>query len=114
MSNPARYSFTLVLGDSFSDVWTVKDSAGTAIDLSGGTARMEINTAADGSGTALLVATSSDWIALGADGTMTFSVPAASTTALSFTTAYYDAWITLSGTKETILYGEVTGQKAIS
>ena len=99
MSNPARYSFTLVLGDSFSDVWTVKDSAGTA---------------ADGSGTALLVATSSDRIALGADGTMTFSVPAASTTALSFTTAYYDAWITLSGTKETILYGEVTGQKAIS
>ena len=36
MSNPAKYSFTMVRGDTFSDFWTIKDSAGVAIDLSRG------------------------------------------------------------------------------
>lgn len=114
MSNPARYNFTLVFGDTFADVWTLKDSAGNAVDLSSGTARMEINSAVDGSGTALLVATSADYITLGADGTMRFAVPKASTSALTFETAYYDSWIELSDIRETILFGEVTGQKAIA
>ena len=114
MSNPARYNFTLVRGDTFADVWTIKDSDGNVIDLSGGSAKFEVNEEEDGSGSALLAANESDWIALASNGTMTFSIPAASTAALSFDTAYYDAEVTIGGTTETILYGDVTLHKDIA
>lgn len=115
MSNPARYNILLVRGDTFADVWTIADSDGNLIDLSSATARMEINSADDGSGDALLVAESSNnTISLGADGTMTYNVPAASTATLDFTTAYYDAQITLDDVVETILYGDVTLKKDIA
>ena len=105
---------TIVRGDTFADVWTIKDSAGAVIDLSSGSAKCEINSSEDGSGTALLTANESDHIALASNGTMTFSIPAASTSTLSFTTAYYDAEITVGGVTETILYGEVTLHKDIA
>jgi hypothetical protein len=115
MSNPARYNFLLVRGDDFTDVWTIKDSSGNLVDLSTAAARMVINSAEDGSGTDLLTADSSNnTIALTANGTWTFNVPAASTAALDFTTAYYDAQLTLLGKIETILYGEVTLKKDIA
>lgn len=115
MSNPARYNILLVRGDDFVDVWTIKDSSGNAIDLASATARMEINESEDGSGDALLVAESStNTIVLGADGTMTFAVPRASTESLDFTTAYYDAQITVDDVRETILYGDVTLRKDIA
>lgn len=115
MSNPARYNFTLVRGDDFTDVITVKDANGVAIDLSSASARFEINSAADGSGTAQLTANSaSNTISLAADGTLTFAVPRASTEALDFTTGYYDLEITVNDVRETILFGEVTFKKDIA
>jgi hypothetical protein len=115
MSNPARYNFTLVRGDDFTDVWTIKDSDGVAVDLSSASARMVISSAEDGSGTDYLEADSSNsTIVLGADGTMRFAVPRASTESLDFSVAYYDAHIVVNDLKETILFGNVTLKKDIA
>jgi len=114
MSNPVKYNFTLVRADTFADVWTIKDSAGTAIDLSAGTCKFEINPESDGSGTAILTATQADYITLGADGTVTFAIPPAVTGPLDFVRAYYDFELTLATIVETILFGDVTLYKDIA
>lgn len=111
---PGRYHFTIVRGDTFDPVWTIKDSDNVAIDLSAGTCKFEINSEKDGSGTVHLTATEADDITLGADGTVTFNIPAASTISLDFSVAYYDFQITLAGVVETILFGEVTLYKDIA
>ena len=108
MSNPGNYDFTMVRGDTFADVWTVKDSDSVVIDLSGGTCKFEINSAEDGSGTSLLTATQANYITLGADGTVTFAIPDSVTSALTFTRGYYDFEITLATVVETLLFGAVT------
>ena len=111
MSDPGRWNFMLVAGDTFPDVVTVSDSDGVAIDLSAGACRFDINSAEDGSGTILVDVTDADYIALGADGTITFSIPTSVTSILDFTVGYHNLVITLSSVVETLLHGEVTLQK---
>ena len=115
MSNPAKYDFTMVKGDTFSDVWTVRDADGVVVDLSAGSAKYEINEKNDGSGDVYLTATTGGGgIALGSDGTITFSIASGTTAALTFTKGYYDFELTLSGVVETIMFGQVTLQPKIA
>ena len=93
----ATYDFEIEQGANLilSFVW--KDSAGSLIDLTGYTARMQIRKTKSTSAT-LLSITTSDYITLGgAAGTIAVDVPAATTEALDFTSGVYDLELISSG-----------------
>lgn len=92
-----RQNLDIVQGQTFSYTYTHRDSAGSAIDLTGYTARMSIKVNLLSTGSAFL-STGADadggTITLGgALGTVTLAMTAAETTALDQTDAFINAFL---------------------
>lgn len=78
------YNFTIEQGATFSQVWTYKDSAGAAINLTGYTARMKARQDIASTTAILDLTTENSGISLGGSaGTITLSISATATAALS-------------------------------
>ena len=101
-----RLNLTCKRGSNFSAVLTWRDEAGVLVDLTGYTAEMDIRTAPVDTGVQLLtLTTANSRIALGgAAGTITLTISAADTAALTAQTAWYDLIVTSSGGTVTPLF----------
>tara|TARA_R110000868_G_C10713859_1_gene750204 strand:+ start:104 stop:457 length:354 start_codon:yes stop_codon:yes gene_type:complete len=93
-------------GANFSAVLTWRDEAGVLVSLTGYTAEMDVRSTRIDTGTQLLtLTTSNSRIALGgAAGTITLTVLAADTAALTAQTGWYDLLVTTSGGTVTRLF----------
>ena len=105
-----RYNFTIDQGATLGKVMTWKDSSGTAVNLTGYTARMKAKERRPGTATVLTLTTENGGIALGgAAGTITLSMSAAATAALTAQTLDYDLELVSGGGAVTrLLQGCIT------
>jgi hypothetical protein len=105
-----KYPLILEQGSTFSRVLTWKDVNGTAINLSGYVARMQIRQTVDAAISLLELTTENGRITLGGpNGTITLFIAAADTLALSQTSAVYDLeLLSSSGVVTRLLEGSVT------
>lgn len=86
-----EYDITVEQGATFSRVLTWKNSSGTAYNLTGYTARMKAKANYSSANAIVELTTENGRIALGgAAGTVTLTISAADTAALSATTGVYD------------------------
>lgn len=111
----AVYGITIEQGTTFQFAVTYRDSDGVLVNLTGYTARMQIRERVS-STTTLLDVSTSDYITLGgAAGTVTVSVPAATTAAMDFTRGVYDLEIeSSSGVVTRLLQGDVEFSKEVT
>ena len=100
---------TIEQGATFNPVLTWKDQAGTPIDLTGYTARMQIRATVDSSTVIHELSTANGELTLGGTaGTITFGIPAATTAGFTFDEAVYDLELTdASGVVTRLLKGNV-------
>lgn len=105
------YNTTIEKGATFNLSVTYKDSAGTAVDLTGWTVRMHVRETPADSSPILTSEGGSPTIVLtkNSSGVITVTISAATTSALTATTAYYDieAEQTSTGIVRRILKGRV-------
>lgn len=88
---------TIEQGSAFSWTFTAKNAAGTTLDVSGGTAKMQARPAADHPVAYLDIATGTG-ITLGSSGQVTVALTGAQTGALlAPKELVYDLFVTLSG-----------------
>ena len=93
-----NYSLTVEQGATLSLVITYKDSAGSAINLTGFTARMALRSDIEDSSAVLTLTTENGRIALGGGaGTVTLTVSAADTAGLTAGNGVYDLELISSG-----------------
>ena len=94
----AVYNFFIEQGATFQKTITWKDSSGTAINLTGYTARMQFRRVVSAT-EVLFSATSSNGIIVlgGAAGTIAITIPATTTEAFTFVDAVYDLELQSSG-----------------
>jgi hypothetical protein len=86
-----KKDFIIEQGATFSKVLTWKDSAGAAINLTGYTARMHVRTDIDAATPFLQLTTENSRIALGGvAGTITLTISATDTAAITNTSGVYD------------------------
>ncbi len=92
------YTVTIEQGASFSLPLTWKDPLGTAIDLTGYTARMHVREDVESSTAFITLTTENGGIALGGTaGTITLSMTAAATAALTQSKGVYDLELVSGG-----------------
>jgi len=105
-----KLNLVIEQGTTFNPVLTYSDSAGTAIDLTGYTARMQIRLKRTSAAFLHELTTENGGITLGgAAGTIALLISATDTTAFTFTTAIYDLeLITAGGIVTRLLQGSVT------
>lgn len=110
------YDIIVEQGATFTLAMTWKDSAGSAVNLTGYTARMQVRPAADSTGTLLTLTTENGRIALGgAAGTITLTVAASDTAALTAGTGVYDIELVSGGGVVTrLLQGSVTISREVT
>lgn len=109
------YNITIEQGATFSLVVTWEDSAGSAVDLTGRTARMQIRDRVAATDTLIELTTENGRIALGgAAGTITLTITAADTAALDFRSGVYDLEIVNGAVVDRILEGEVELNKEVT
>lgn len=90
-TRPGNYDFTIYQGATFSNVLTWKDDMGTAFDLTGYTARMQMRASQDEATPFVTLTTENGGIALGGEaGTITLTITAAATSAITATGGVYD------------------------
>ena len=77
-------------GSTYDHIFTYQDAAGVAINITGYTARMHIRATYDAATTLYEATSSGDLTIGGAAGTVTLSIPAATTAAWTFLTGVYD------------------------
>lgn len=108
MKTPRR-NLDIPQGETYRLLLSLTDSSGTAIDLTGYTARCQFR-ATTASATALLDCDTTDYITLGGTaGTLLLSIPDTVTEAWTFTSAVYDIEIIDSSSKvKRVLMGGVT------
>jgi hypothetical protein len=104
------YDITIEQGATYSQVFTWKNSAGTAINVTGYTARMQARESVDTASTFIALTTENGGIALGgAAGTITLAMTATATAALSVFSGFYDLeLISGSGIVTRLLQGSLT------
>jgi len=107
-------NFNIVQGDSFPLIIVYKDSSGSAINLTGYSAKMEVR---DKPGGKILCATASigDGITITSASTGTIDILLSSTKTSNFTIpkAAYQFNITSSSTTTTLLYGWFIVEKSV-
>jgi len=105
-----KLNLVIEQGTTFNPVLTYSDSAGTAIDLTGYTARMQIRLKRTSATFLHELTTENGGITLGgAAGTIALLISATDTAAFTFTTAIYDLeLITAGGIVTRLLQGSVT------
>lgn len=115
-TTPGNYDVTIYQGASFSRVLTWKDEEGTAINLTGYTARLHMRSSQDADTPFVTLTTENGGIALGgAAGTITLSISAASTAAITDTSGVYDLeLVSASGIVTRLLAGEVLVSKEVT
>jgi len=97
-TTPGHYDFTLYQGASFSRILTWKNENDTLINLTGYTARMQLRESQDEASAFLTLTTENGGIALGgALGTITLSISASDTAALTQTSGVYDLELVSGG-----------------
>lgn len=107
----AKYNFVIEQGATFCPVITWKDSAGTAVNLTGYTARMQIRPSIDSTTKTVELTTSNGGITLGGSaGTISLLIGAASTDDLTINyRGVYDLeLISASGVVTRILSGSIS------
>lgn len=77
-------------GTTYEHVFTFVDSAGAAISVTGYTARMQIRESVDAAAYLYEALSGGDITVGGSDGKFTLSIPAATTTAWTFSSGVYD------------------------
>lgn len=107
------YNLTIEQKATFSLVATWKDSTGTAVNLTGYTAAMDIT---DNAGTLLVDVGTTGTIALGGSaGTITITIPKATTATFAPGAYRYDLFLTSSGNVATrLLKGTVMVEAAVT
>ena len=107
------YNLTIVQRETFSLVATWRDSADAAIDLTGYTAAMDI---VDDTGTVLIDVGVDGTITLGgAAGTVTVTIPAATTATFAAGAYRYDLFLTSGGGQATqLLKGSVVVEASVT
>lgn len=109
-----QYDFVILQGATFSSVFTVKTGAGVAWNLTGWTARMTIKDSKGGT-TLLSLTTSNSRITLGGSaGTVTLTITAADTAALTWTRGVYDLELVNGSTVYRILEGVITVNEEVT
>lgn len=109
------YHFSMEQGSTFSRTITYKDSSGSAIDLSGYTARMQLRRNIDDASAIIELTTSNGRIALGGvAGTVTLTIAASDTAALSPVEGVYDLELVTGDTVEKLLAGTFTIQREVT
>ncbi len=105
---PGNYDITIYQGASFSQVFTWKDENGAAINLTGYTARLKVRPAIDSSTVLISLADGSGITLGGAAGTITVSISATDTAALTAMLGVYDLeLISGSGAVTRLLQGNL-------
>jgi hypothetical protein len=115
-TNPGNYDITIYQGATFGRVLTWKDENETAVDLTGYTARLHMREGYDAEAPFLTLTTENGGIALGgAAGTITLSISAAATAALTAESGVYDVeLITSGGVVTRLLQGSVLVSKEVT
>jgi len=113
---PGTYDFTLYQGATFSRVITWKEDSDNLIDLSGYTARLMARESLDADEVFLNLTTENGGIVLGdEDGTITLSISAADTSAITATAGVYDLeLISGSGIVTRLLQGGIVISKEVT
>lgn len=107
-----KYDFTMEQGSTFSKTFTYKDSTGTAINLTGYTAKMEVRTEPIADDAIVTLTTENGGITLGgAAGTIKVDITATATAAFDFTKATYDIELITGTTVSKLVYGTITLRK---
>ena len=106
----ASGDITIDQGATFALTLTYTDASGTAINLTGYSARMQVRSDYGSSDTPIDASTANGMITLGGTlGTVSVAIPYAATAALSISAGVYDLVLTSSsGTRDRILSGKVT------
>ena len=106
--SPGIYDITIYQGATFSQVLTWKDSSGSLLNLTGYTARMMARSSIDGATPFLTLTTENGGIALGGvAGTITLSMSAAATSALSQSGVYDLELISAGGIVTRLMQGSM-------
>ena len=115
-TKPGDYDFTIYQGATFSRQLTWKDESDTEVDLTGYTARLHIRESVDAESAFITLTTENGGIALGgAAGTITLSIIAASTAALTQTSGVYDLELISGGGLVTrLMQGEILISKEVT
>lgn len=111
-----QYNLTVEQGATLSEVFTWKDPTGALIDLTGYSAKMQVRRAPGADELYLEASTGAGTIVLGgAAGTVTITVLAATTAALSFTTGSWDLVLTAGdGTVTRLVEGTATLDRSVT
>lgn len=108
---PANYDFVIYKGDYFQLPITLKDSSGTAMNLTGYTPKSTLKTSYDDPGGIDFVCTVTDAV----NGKVTLFLSSATTTNLLPGTYIYDFQVTSNvGETRTYLTGDVTVQNEVT
>ena len=115
-TKPGDYDFTIYQGATFARVITWKDEADALIDLTGYTARMHVRESVDADTAFITLTTENGGITLGgAAGSITLSISAATTAALTQTSGIYDLeMISGGGVVTRLLQGAVIISKEVT
>lgn len=106
MTKPGNYTITVYQGATFSRVFTWKDGAGSLINLTGYTARLQARSSVDSTSTLCSLTSAGGDITLGgAAGTITVVMSAATTAAITQSGVYDLELIDGSGNVTRLLEG---------
>ena len=110
----AEYNFTIEQGANLSIVFTWYDSNNELVDLNSYTGRLKAKI--NKSDTATVIdSTANETLTLGGVlGTVTWTMTAAQTAALTFNKAYYDIELILSGVVTRFMEGMITNSKEVT
>lgn len=111
---PGDYDFTIYQGANFVRVFTWKDETDTLVNLTGYTARMQIRKKIDGDILADMTTVNGKIVLGGALGTITASLTAAETAAISNNGVYDLELISSGGVVSRLLQGDVTLSKEVT
>lgn len=109
-----QYDFVILQGATFSAIFTVKTGAGVAWDLTGWTARMTIRDAKGGTSLLSLTTANSRITLGGAAGTVTLTISATDTAAITWTRGVYDLELVNGSTVYRILEGVITVNEEVT
>ncbi len=111
----AKHDLVIEQGSTFQTVITYKDSNNDIVDLTGYTARMQIRRRKTTDTPYLSISSDSEIVVGDAAGTLTITIPAATTAALDFKRAVYDLEVESAGGIVTrLLQGTVELNKEVT
>lgn len=111
----APYHFSMEQGSTFRRTITYKDSNGSAIDLSGYTARMQLRRNIEDASPLIELTDANGRITLGGvAGTVVLTISAADTASLSPVEGVYDLELVTGDTVEKLIAGTFTIQREVT